>query len=98
MRAAMRVLGQCDEFALTVKDLSSTGMKARATVAMFPGTRVEIALPHIGWVPAEIVRLEGEEAIGIRFAVVIDPDATQVRVSGSYAPTQAPPLVTLRRV
>ena len=98
MRAAMRLQGRCDEFALTVKDLSSAGMKARSAVAMFPGTRVEIALPHIGWVPGEIVRLEGEDAIGIRFTVVIDPDATQVRVSGSYAPAKTTPPVALRRV
>ncbi len=98
MRAAMRLQGPCDEFALTVKDLSSTGMKARAGVAMFPGTRVEIALPHIGWVPGEIVRLEGEDAIGIRFSVVIDPAATQMRVTGSYAPAQVPPAVAQRRV
>jgi hypothetical protein len=98
MRAALRVQGQRDEFAVTVKDLSSTGMKARAAVAMFPGTRVEVALPHIGWVPGEIVRHEGEDAVGIRFAAVIDPEATQVRVSGSYAVPEAPPRNALRRI
>jgi hypothetical protein len=98
MRASLRLPGHGEEFPLTVKDLSSTGMKARSTVTMFPGTRVEIALPHIGWVPGEIVRLEGEDAIGIRFAAVIDPDATQVRVSGSYAGPQAAPPVRLLRV
>jgi len=66
MRATMRLQGQHDEWALTVKDLSSTGMKARAPVATFLGLRVEIGLPNIGWVPGEIVRIEGDDAIGIR--------------------------------
>jgi hypothetical protein len=98
MRATMRLQGQGDEWPLTVKDLSSTGMKARAAVAMFPGSRVEIGLSNIGWVPGEIVRIEGEDAIGIRFGVVIDPEATQVRVSGSYGAAPGAAAVQLRRV
>ena len=98
MRATMRLQGQSDGWPLTVKDLSSTGMKARAPVAMFPGSRVEIGLPNIGWVPGEIVRIEGEDAIGIRFGVVIDPEATQVRVSGSYGAAPGAAAVQLRRV
>ena len=96
MRATMRLQGQSDEWPLTVKDLSSTGMKARAPVTVFPGSRVEIGLPNIGWVPGEIVRIEAEDAIGIRFGAMIDPELTQVRVSGSYG--TAPPAVQLRRV
>jgi len=97
MRAAMRLVGQQDEWSLTVKDLSSTGMKARSSVSMFPGTRVEIALPRIGWVPGEIVRIEGEDAIGIRFGAVIDPEQTQMRVSGTYGAGPSAP-ISLRRV
>jgi len=97
MRAAMRLQGQSEEWPLTVKDLSSTGMKARAPVAMFPGSRVEVGLPNIGWVPGEIVRIEGDDAIGIRFGAMIDPEQTQVRVSGSYTAAGAP-AAQLRRV
>ena len=97
MRATIRLQGQHDEWPLTVKDLSSTGMKARVSVALFPGSRVEIGLPHIGWVPGEIVRIEGEAAIGIRFGAVIDPEQTQVRVTGSYGAGPAA-AVGLRRV
>ncbi len=96
MRSTMRLRGQAEEWPLTLKDLSSTGMKARSSVSLFPGTRVEISLPNIGWVPGEIVRIEGEDAIGIRFGAVIDPEQTQVRVSGSYG--AAPPPVQVRRV
>ena len=97
MRCSMRLQGQVEEWRLTVKDLSSTGMKARSVANVFPGTRVEISLPQIGWVPGEIVRIEGEEAIGIRFEAIIDTKKTQVKVSGSYgAPPSLPP--QLRRV
>ena len=95
MRAAIRMPGQGEEWSLTVKDLSSTGMKAMAAVSMFPGTRVEICLPNIGWVPGEIARIEGESAVGIRFGAVIDPERAQTRVSGSYG--TAPPMATLLR-
>ena len=98
MRASIRLHGQGEDWPLTVKDLSSTGMKAKSPVSMFPGTRVEIGLPNIGWVSGEIVRIEGEDAIGIRFGAVIDPEQTQVKVSGTYgaAPSSTP--VSLRRV
>ena len=97
MRATLRLQGQRDEWQLTVKDLSSTGMKARAPIATFTGSRVEIGLPNIGWVPGEIVRIEGEDGIGIRFAVTIDPAQTQVRVSGTYRCLEVP-VAQLRRV
>ena len=97
MRSAMRLHGQSEEWALTVRDLSSSGMKARSAVIVLPGARVEISLPNIGWVPGEVVRTEGEEAIGIRFGAEIDPDMAHVKVSGSYgaAPVGA---IRLRRV
>ena len=97
MRATMRLQGQTDEWSLTVKDLSSTGMKARAPIATLAGLRVEIGLPNIGWVPGEIVRIEGEDGIGIRFGLDIDPAQTQIRVSGSYG-CGTVPAAQLRRV
>ena len=98
MRASMRLHGQCEDWPLTVKDLSSTGMKAKSPVSMFPGTRVEIGLPNIGWVSGEIVRIEGEDAIGIRFGAVIDPEQTQVKVSGTYGTAPSSKPVSMRRV
>ena len=95
MRASMRFPDQREEWPLTVKDLSSTGMKARSPVMVRPGTAVEIGLPNIGWVPGKIVRIEGDDAIGVRFLSAIDPEVAQVRVSGSYA-TAPPPVVRLR--
>ncbi len=92
MRASMRLPGKIEEWPLTVKDLSSTGMKARSSASLSSGMRVEIDLPRIGWVAAEIVRIEGENAIGIRFAAVIDPEQTQTQVSGSYGKGPAAPI------
>jgi hypothetical protein len=97
MRSSMRLRGQDQEWSLTVKDLSAGGMKAISPVSMFPGARVEVWLPNIGWVPGEIARTEGAAAIRVRFAVAIDPERAQTRVSGSYAPA-ASPTAHLRRV
>ena len=90
MRASMRLPGQREEWPLTVKDLSSTGMKARSPVMVRPGTPVEIGLPNIGWVPGKIVRIDGDDGIGVRFLSAIDPEVAQVRVSGSYAAAPQP--------
>lgn len=94
MRATARLPGRSEEWPVTVKDLSSTGMRAIGAVSMFPGTQIEIELPHIGWISGEVVRVEGENIIGIRFGAIINPEQTQVRVSGSYgaAPSQPVPL------
>jgi hypothetical protein len=90
MKALVRLRGKFDEWPLTVKDISSTGMKASAPVKLFPGAQVEIELPNIGWIPGEVVRLEAN-AIGVRFGLVIDPEQAQVRISGSYHCAPAPP-------
>lgn len=97
MRASMRVRGQSGKWPLTVKDISSTGMRAITAVCLFPNTRLDIHLPNIGWIPGEVVRVEGENVIGIRFGAIIDPAQTQVQVSGSY---DAPPRtsIQLRRI
>ena len=91
MRASMRVPGSDQVYAITVKDISSTGLRARTAVSIFPGSKLEIELPNIGWIAAQVVRAE-EGLIAVRFAAVIDPDRTQPKVTGSYAP---PPSVTI---
>ena len=84
MRCSMRMRGDAREWPITAKDISSTGMKAIAGLSLFPGAKIEVNLPTIGWIPGEVVRLEGENAIGVRFGAVIDPALTLVPVSGSY--------------
>lgn len=51
---------------------------------LIPCAKIEVNLPNIGWMPGEVVRLEGQNAIGIRFSAVVDPARTLVPVSGSY--------------
>jgi hypothetical protein len=85
MKAAARVRGKVEKWPLTVKDISSTGMKAATPISLFLGTQVEIELPNVGWIPGQVVRIE-ENTIGIQFGCVIDPDVTQVRIGGSYGP------------
>ena len=93
MRASLRLRGQTAKWPLTVRDISSTGVKAVTDVSLFPGSQIEIELPNIGWIPAVVARAEGENTVGIQFGVVIDPERTQVRVTGSYgtAPPPTPP-------
>lgn len=70
-------------------------MKAITQVALFSGSCMEVKLPNIGWIPANVARIEGENTVGIQFGVVIDPKRTQMRVTGSYGaapPTTAPAL------
>ena len=98
MRAAMRVRGSGEIFAITVKDISSTGLKASTAVAMFPGTLLEIELPNIGWVAGEVQRIDGQGSVSVQFGAIIDPDQTQPRVTGSYGPAPTGTNPQLRRV
>lgn len=88
IRAAIRLRGNEAIHPVTVKDISSTGLKAITELSFFVGSRVEIQLPNLGWVPGEVVRTDQTGCMGIRFGVVIDPAQTQVRITGNYS---APP-------
>lgn len=89
MRASMRVRGGSEAYPINVKDISSTGMKASADVALFVGTRVELDLRNIGSVPGEVVWIGEGGQVGIRFATIIQPERIQTKVSGSYGPARA---------
>jgi hypothetical protein len=97
MRCTVRLRGQTGEWPVTVKDISSTGLKAIAGVNLFAGTKLEVNLPNVGWVSGHVVRIDGENAIGVRFGSIIDPERTQTRVTGSYSGAPVPQ-VQLRRV
>lgn len=87
MRAAIRLRGSDGAYAVTVKDISSTGLRASGAVSLFPGALVEVELPNIGGTPAEVVRAE-EGTIAAPFGAIIDPDQAQAEATGSY---RAPP-------
>ena len=97
MRASLRMRGNDQIFAVTIKDISSTGLRANAPVSMFPGANVEIELPNIGWTPGQVVRAD-EGVIGVRFAAIIDPARAQAKVTGSYGPPPSPSTTRLLRV
>jgi hypothetical protein len=99
MRAAIRLQGQEASYALKVRDISSTGLKAHADVNVFVGSIVEVQLPNLGWIPAEVVRADGDLGVGVRFERVIEPEATQTTVTGSYGTApHASATPSLRRV
>ena len=99
MGATLRVRGKAARYQVTVKDISSTGLKAATGVSIFAGAAVEIELPNLGWVPGEVVRREDERCIGVRFDVVIAPEMTQKSVTGSYGPGPSPASTpSLRRI
>ncbi len=71
---------------MSIKDISSTGLKAILEVKLFAGTHVEVDLRNIGWVAGQVIRADPEGTVGIRFARVIQPELTRNRISGSYRP------------
>ncbi|MDP3677053.1 MAG: PilZ domain-containing protein [Novosphingobium sp.] len=98
MRANMRVRGSTLEHPLSIKDISSTGLKARLEVSLFPGTHVEIDLRNIGWVAGEVVWVDSQGVVGVRFSVVIQPERTHSQVSGAYRPAPSMLAPQLRRL
>ncbi|MDP3674145.1 MAG: PilZ domain-containing protein [Novosphingobium sp.] len=98
MRANMRVRGSTFEYPLSIKDISSTGLKAAMDVSLFPGTRVEIDLRNIGWVAGEVVWVDSKGVVGVRFSAVVQPERTHSQVSGSYGPAPSSVAPQLRRL
>jgi hypothetical protein len=86
MRAEMRIRGKDVSYPVTVRDISSTGLRASASVNVFAGTIIEVQLPNLGWIPGEVVRTGEDRDIGVQFGMVIEPEHTQTRVTGSYGP------------
>lgn len=98
MRANVRVLGSTLECPISIKDISSTGLKAAIDVRLCPGTRVEIELRNLGWVDGEVVWVDRNGVVGLRFSTVIQPERTQSQVSGDYRPAPSTVALGLRRV
>ena len=98
MRANMRVGESTLEYPLSIKDISSTGLRAATEVSLFPGTRIEIDLRHIGWVAGEVVWVDSKGQIGVRFSADIQPEHTQSQVSGTYGPAPSSVTPQLRRL
>lgn len=85
MRAKLRVRGLTGEHAISIKDISSTGLKASGVLKFLSGTRVEIDLRNIGWVAGQIIWTDADGCVGIRFSSIINAECTRTQISGSYA-------------
>ena len=97
MRETMRLRGSDVTHGVTVKDISSTGLSASTAVSWPRGARVEIDLPNIGPVPANVVRTQ-DGVIALQFGAIIDPDATQATVTGSYGSAPGASTTPLYRI
>lgn len=97
MRANMRVPTTGDEHALTIRNISSTGLLAAGNVSLFSGTRVEVDLPNIGWMAGEIVWHENG-VVGVHFAAIIQPERTLSEINGNFGPAPSKLSQPLRRV
>lgn len=98
MRANARVRGSTLELALAIKDISSTGLRAIPEMSLSQGTHIEIDLKNIGWVAGQIVWVDANGVVGVRFLNIIDPERTRSQVSGSYGAGSSSAAPALRRL
>src|SRR5687768_16751669 len=80
IRAAIRVRGSDATHPITVKDISSTGLRASTVVNLFVGAQIEVELPNLGWIGGQVVRSVAG-TLGIRFGAIIDPQIMHVHVT-----------------
>jgi hypothetical protein len=97
LRARLRICGADIEYPITIKDLSSGGLRATVDASLFSGTKLEVAIPKIGCVPGEVV-WASDGMIGVKFAKFINPDLVRTQVTGSYAASASLKPSVLRRV
>jgi len=85
IRALMRFQGQDEAMAITIREISSTGMKASTMSAPFPGGKIEIGLRNLGAVPATVI-WAGGGMMEVAFDRIINPDEIKMKITGTYTP------------
>jgi hypothetical protein len=85
LRALMRFQGHDEAIAITIREISATGMKASTASSPFPGGKVEIGLRNLGAVPATIM-WAASGMMEVAFDRIIDPEAIQMEITGTYTP------------
>jgi hypothetical protein len=98
MRAAARIPESNCQFHLSIKDISSTGLRALPELQLFQDTTIEVDLRNIGWVAGQVVWVDSKGVAGVRFSKVIQPDRTRSEVSGSLGPAPPGAVAALRRL
>ena len=97
LRSTFRLRGRFETFDITVRDISSTGLQGSTPNAPFAGGKIELDLCHIGIVPATVIWSEAGR-MGVQFEHVIDADAAQMRITGSYGTYMPQPVANLRAI
>jgi hypothetical protein len=70
--AALRLAGQSEDYSVTIRNLSATGLMAEGDVAVLPGITVSIAVPNIGWVNGMVAWVQ-DDRFGVAFQQEVDP-------------------------
>lgn len=98
MQGKIRLRGSEFSHPVTIRDMSSTGLRAKSAARFLPGANVELELPNLGWVTSKVVWVDDEGSLGVRFSAIIQPERTHSSITGSYrkAPSGLGP--QLRRV
>lgn len=70
--ADLRIEGDDGEHRIKVRNLSSGGMMGEARVGVATGTKVDVNLHRIGWVPGTVAWVQ-DTRFGVAFQEEIDP-------------------------
>jgi hypothetical protein len=68
----LRLAGEVGQHRIKVRNLSPRGVMAEGSLDAVSGTRVEIAIPRIGWIPGAVAWVQGDR-FGIAFLDPVDP-------------------------
>lgn len=97
IKAIFKIQGSDLGHPITIRDISSTGMKASTCNAPFVGGKVEVELRNIGTVPATVIWVENGK-MGLHFDRIIDPSQTKMEITGTYSKSVAPSVPNLRHL
>ena len=59
-----------------VKDISASGALVETDLALLEGSRIDLEVPRLGWLPGKVIRVIGP-MVGVRFdsEIALDPNA-----------------------
>lgn len=95
--AQLRVEGEAEIYAVRIRDLSASGMRAHFSGRPLDKRKVAIEIRNLGWVKGRVA-WQGADTIGVRFAEPIDPDKARIAVTGAYQVPATGPDPTQRRL
>ena len=93
----LRVAGEAEIYAVRIRDLSASGMRAQFSGRPLGHTKVAVEIRNLGWVEGHIA-WQNADMIGVRFAEPIDPERARIAVTGAYQALPPPPSMVQRRL